>query len=155
MFKAISLKVTLWCGACFAQAMLWEQLSTLRYAVSSSVRAPLGVPQQAVSKCRALSHLLPLKQHSFMKDVLFSVLKTLHRALHFTVPLYAFLKGGVGLKEEDESCLWVYLCCAGSCLVCGITFSSAVFSVPFSSLLLPGIFRCSHCPLRLSRQVGA
>lgn len=93
MFKAISLKVTLWCGTCFAQAMLWEQLSTLRYAVSSSVRVPLGVPQQAVSMCHPLSHLLPLKQHSSMKDVLFSVLKALHRALHFTVPWYAFLKG--------------------------------------------------------------
>lgn len=68
-----------------AWAMPREQLSAVQYAENSSVRVPLGVPQQALRMCHPLSHLVLLKQLSSMKAVLVLTTKTLHRTPHFTV----------------------------------------------------------------------
>lgn len=62
-----------------------EQLSAVQYAENSSVRVPLGVPQQALRTCHPLSHLVLLKQLSSMKAISVLTAKTLHRTPHFTV----------------------------------------------------------------------
>lgn len=68
----------------------------LQCAASSLAGGPLGVPQEALRICHPLSHLLLLKQLSFMKAVLDLTPKTLHRTPHFIVLCHRFLQGEYG-----------------------------------------------------------